>query len=68
MDRDLLFDVRLQPRFLARKVLSPEDLEAYLQNLPDASENVANPEALNPLEASENGPSAEKTQKGSRKR
>ncbi|MBP7125517.1 hypothetical protein KBD49_04035 [Myxococcota bacterium] len=67
MDRDLLFDVRLQQRHLAKKTLAPEDLEAYLKGLPDAAENVANPEALPPGASRDDGPES-KTGKASRKR
>ncbi|HOU53201.1 MAG TPA: hypothetical protein PLQ97_04660 [Myxococcota bacterium] len=66
MDRDLLFDVRLQQRHLAKKALTPEELEAYWKSLPDAAQNVANPQALSPEAApvGDPGPKA----KGSRKR
>lgn len=66
MDRDLLFDVRLQQRHLAKKTLTPEELEAYWKSLPDASQNVANPENRSPEAAPGEGPGPKA--KGSRKR
>jgi len=67
MDRDLLFDIRLQPRHLARKVLSTEELETYLRDLRDASDNAVLPGGVTG-EAPEKGRPQTKAQKDSKKR
>ncbi len=67
MERDIQFDVRLQPRHLAKKSLSPEELEACVRALPDAAEPVVNPGAL-PAEASSENKAAGKTQRNAAKR
>ncbi|MCA9521650.1 MAG: hypothetical protein KC609_11785 [Myxococcales bacterium] len=40
MKQDLLFDKRLQPRFLRDKILKRDELDKYLSALPDASERA----------------------------
>ncbi len=42
MDKELLYDTRLVRRWIAKGMLTPDELEAHLDRLPDCQGNAEN--------------------------
>ncbi len=42
MDKELLYDTRLVKRWIAKGILTEEDLAGWLAKLPDSSDNAEN--------------------------